>query len=283
VERDQSNVATTRTQPAARTERSEPEEEAEQRELPQTSTMKRASTPDFLQTDPAADFSGNGSQYCGPVATSNGLSWLASHGYPNLAASGSSAKRRQIAMIKTLARLMDTSDENGTGTTGLMRGISRYISEAGYQLSRLEYKGWRRHDSNYGQGSIADMDWLKEGIAGENSSVCLNIGWYERRADGKYWRIGGHWVTAVGYGVRRGGARQANTILVHDPSPRAGSRPSTQYLLLREMSRGRLEGRKAGLPVDAAGYLEVQNGLSMKENADVAIIDGAVLFELRQP
>jgi len=98
--------------------------------------------PDFTQTNIKGKNSGNGQQYCAPTAVSNSIIWL-SHN-----------ENKQLNLIRKLASksYMNTNLKNGTGTTGLLRGVEKIAQElfGSYQL--LEYKGWRKHPKSYSKG-----------------------------------------------------------------------------------------------------------------------------------
>lgn len=60
---------------------------------------RSASTPDFCQTDPAADFGGKGGVFCGPVAVANSLMYLAESGFPKVRPEASTDKEAQIVLV----------------------------------------------------------------------------------------------------------------------------------------------------------------------------------------
>ena len=69
--------------------------------------MKAKEFPDLGQFRIGAGFRHFGVMYCGPVAASNALIWLALNGYPRLAPSESdptqSQRKQQIKVIRELA------------------------------------------------------------------------------------------------------------------------------------------------------------------------------------
>ena len=234
---------------------------------------KAAETPDFLQTDREAGFANSGTQYCAPTAVSNSLMWLAANGYDDLRPEGT-AKRAQIAMIRTLAGAgcMKTSPSIGTDGAQLLRGVEAYVTEAGYTIEELSHEGWRRVPSDYDAGEFPDLDDIRGSIANDRSAVWLNVGWYTYDDEsGDYRRTGGHWVTVVGY--------VGDDLLIHDPSPAAGSRFRTQRISLEELEEGRLTGKYANLPRDAAGYYEVGGEMAVASGR-TCILDGVVFLRL---
>lgn len=240
-------------------------------------------TPDLLQTDKEADLPGRGTQYCLPVSVSNSFAWLAKNGFENLLEKGIGRKKAQIKAAYMLGSsdYMNTSLRNGTGTKGCLIGVDKYIKQKGYEHKRLEYQGWRYHPKKYMTGiKTPQLKWIKEGIIGK-SAVWLNIGWYKyNKSSDEYNRIGGHWVTLVGYGVDENGKKNENILIIHDPSPRAGRSFANEYVKIKKITSGTLTGRKWGLPQDASGYYIFEDGMHVKSIADLGIMDGAVVLKM---
>lgn len=233
-------------------------------------------TPDYLQTDP--DYGGlpgdpPGAMYCGPVSVSNSLMWLDNNGFDNLVAPDTTDRKRdQFDLIVELgsATYMDTSLDSGTGVYNLTWGVNDYISDKGYQYVRLGYQGWRYHPSEFSTGvDVPDLDWVKLGIRGYGS-VWLNVGWYTHDAQSdEYTRIGGHWVTLVGYG-HDGSKDDPDYLIIHDPGSNAFA---NEYALPERINSGTLNGNKSGLPRSAAGFHKLMGG----------ILDGVVVLEMPTP
>jgi len=219
--------------------------------------------PDFTQTDVQGEASGNGQQYFAPVAVSNSILWLSNDG------------GQQLDLIKKLAskKYMNTSLKNGTGTTGVLRGVDRIAEELFGSYSELEYEGWRKHPKSYSSGvKVPDIEKIKSYIT-RNSVAWDNVGWYKyNRSRNEYQRFGGHWVTLVG--------SKKNQLIFHDPAPRAGKRFSNEFVDFTTIKNGTLVGRKSGLPTPAKGYITLGKGMHVKSKADTAIIDGVVYFRM---
>ena len=219
--------------------------------------------PDLTQTDVRGDLYGNGQQFCAPVAVSNSIFWLAK------------MKQGQVELAEKLASssYMNTSLKNGTGTTGVLNGVDRIARELFGSYERLEYQGWRKHPAHFSTNiKVPQLKWIQSGVS-DRSSVWINVGWYRYdRASQEYERIGGHWVTVVG--------SDSDTLIIHDPSPRAGQDPAREYVRVNKMSSGTLTGNKAGLPIAAKEFYSLSGGMHLKSNAEYAIIDGAVILEL---
>ncbi len=252
--------------PARATKKSEP--------LPPFFTDKVRRIPDFMQTDPRADLPGGGKQFCAPVSVSNSLVELSAR-FPDLLRRrrGGVLDQRELIVLLSSSRYMNTSVENGTGASGLLRGIDGYLAERSLKPKRLEFQGWRMHPNEYGMGvDVPDLDWIKRGVLGDGAAW-LNVGWYNYDlATNEYHRTGGHWVTLTGY--------DGHTLIIRDPSSRAGLSPQSEYVTTTPIRGGTLVGDKKGLPRSARGYLRLEGGMHVKKSADYAILDAAVVLQL---
>jgi hypothetical protein len=234
--------------------------------------------PDLTQTDPELDLPGGGGSYCGPVAVSNSLMWLAEHGFEKLAPPGSSAHARQLQLVRDLGsrRYMATGANAGTGAAGLLAGLARYLKHAGYAYQRLQYQGWRAHAARFSGGSkIPQIGFVRDAL--EAGGVAwLNVGWYQPGVHGGVWRRhGGHWLTVVGLDVDASGNQAPGALAIHDPAPWAGDTPAVHFARLRTVGEGWLSTESGPFP--AAGY-QALDGILVKHDGDVAIVDGAVVL-----
>jgi C-terminal processing protease CtpA/Prc len=249
-------------------------------------TDKIDSIPDLTQTDFEANFPAGGKEFCLHSAVTNSLMWLDSHGFPNLVDNTGDPLADQVKLAKLLASktYMDTDPEEGTGTTNLIRGLKKYIADRGYQIESLQYQGWRpvaEDVTRLTTSQIPLFDQIKQGVLG-NGAVWLNVGWYKYDASkDEYKRISGHWVTLVGYGKDQNDNPNPNILILHDPSPRAGTAFDNEYVLAIRITTGVLAGEFKGLPRTAAGLYKLTNGMHIKPQADCAIIDGAVSLKLK--
>jgi len=251
-------------------------------QYPDIYTEKVNSTPDMTQTDPAAKLPNGGRTYCGPVAVSNSLMWLAENGFENLSPSLQDHGRAHFEIARMLGskKYMNTNLKIGTGAGGVLGGLARYIEDKGYEYSYLKFQGWRKHPKRFSLGRpTVDLNWIKGGIQG-NSAVWLNVGWYKySRSTNEYARIGGHWVTLVGYGVDEKGRANPAILIVHDPAPRCGKSPH-EYVRMELIDRGRLTGKQSGLPRSANCYYKMTGGMHVKRTADFGILDGAIVLKM---
>lgn len=231
--------------------------------------------PDLTQSDPALGLPEGGSSYCGPVAVSNALMWLAQGGYPRLAPPASSLRERQLALVRALGtqRYMATSPTLGTGTFRLLEGLHRWVRDAGYEVERLEYQGWHGHPIAYSTHvKEPRLPWLAAALARGGVAV-LHVGWYvpPTRWEPAYRRHGGHWVT-----VER--VLDDGRVELRDPAPYAGDSPALERVRTRIIERGWLLDGTARLRAD--GHLELTEGMHVKRPGEVALVDGAVILVL---
>lgn len=217
--------------------------------------------PDFTQSRISGRAYGYGAELCAPVAVSNSLSWI------------TNTRNTQAELVKLLASsdYMNTDIRRGTRTWDLLHGVNAIAVDLFGHYSRLEYQGWKKHPARFSTGvDIPDMDWIIDGI-GKDSAIWLNVGWYSYNSDNNsYKRVGGHWVTLVGY--------ESDLLIIHDPAPRAGQSFSNEYVHTSVIEGGALVDSNTGLYRSAAGYLRLDKGMHIKSIADVAVIDGAVKF-----
>lgn len=250
---------------------------------PEIFTVRMDNIPDMMQTDPAANLPENGISYCAPVSVSNSLMWLADQGFVNLRPKLENRKKAQARLTQILgsSKYMKTG-RKGTSVFRLMRGVSRYVKDCGYEYKRLECQGWRKsYPSSQNTIKVPDIGWIKKGLVGL-SGVWLNIGWYTYDPiKDEYHRFGGHWVTCVGYGIDPLGQKSADTLIIHDPSPRSGIRKTNEFIKLTRLYSGTLTGRHyEGIPRSADGFFDVTGTLKVRNSADIAILDAVVVLEM---
>ncbi len=219
--------------------------------------------PDLTQTQIRGRQHNHGSEYCGPVAVANSLSWLADE------------PQAQARLAERLASraYMNTDIWKGTTTPNLLKGVHAIALDLFGGYSSLEYQGWKRHPDVFDTGvATPDLNWIKAGVAND-AAVWLNVGWYRyERGRNTYHRVGGHWVTLAGY--------DGNVLIIHDPAPRAGQAFANEFVHTSVIGSGMLADRLSGMFRPARGYLLLGKGMHIKSIADVAIVDGAVRFKL---
>jgi hypothetical protein len=226
-------------------------------------------TPDLVQTCAAAKFYKGGGLYCGPVAVSDSLVWLIQKqllSYPY------SSPEDHYALVKTLAQdaYLKTDKHKGTGAYSLTAGLHTFLSERGVDNFVIKHTGWRACKGMFNDEAALTPEWIEENISG-NYVQWLNIGWYRREKDHLY-RVGGHWLTVVGY--------RAGKCYALDPSPRNGARKQVHRFKLYKAKQIELRGEAQGLPETSEGMLEIRNGMTLKSTADVCLIDSSVSLNI---
>ncbi|MEW5733482.1 MAG: hypothetical protein AB1921_01435 [Thermodesulfobacteriota bacterium] len=272
---------------------------------------KAEAIPDLCQNDRSARLPGRGKGYCGPVAVSNSFVYLSQKGFPALLPSMGRRKmtQGQLASLLGMSRYMNTSIKDGTTPAGLLLGVENFLKDRGVNWSYLGYQGWRKHPDEFSADSTAPViGWIKDGLLGD-SAVWLNLGWYKRdEKTGEYLRIGGHWVTLVGYGLNEKGARDPMSLLIHDPAtrppkqasatapaeaapltPQTASCPAdfeapcqTDYVRLVPLGKGTLRAEEGGHVIDAKDFYRLDGVRSMDPAASIAVMDGAVVLKLKK-
>jgi hypothetical protein len=241
--------------------------------------QKAAETPHFWQLDPRGGFANGGRDFCGPVAISDSLVYLARHGFPELLPAGEGDKA-QIALINLLAspHYLGTDPDRGTGCGSVLKGIEKYVVSHGYQCTTMEYKGLKvlgRREEEFNIADRPDLDWMKRGILDPHGAVWLDVGWYTRTAEGQWKRTGGHWVPMVGYDPK-----DEYALLIHNPGTRGNGDgpddPAKDVVHLQAVAAGTLN-TGYGPAEDAAGRYQIAGpGLPMGSDK-VAFLEAAIV------
>lgn len=217
--------------------------------------------PDLLQTLNSAGFAGDGQQFCAPVAVSNSLVWL----------EGNKDEQYQISLVHKLSSsaYMNTNTKNGTSVYEVTEGVHKYATERWGRYKTLQYSGWRKVPMQFrSKQQQPTLAWMTSGLH-RKGTVWLNVGWYNQNGM-DYQRAGGHWVTLVGY--------EQGKLVIHDPAPRADTSFRNQFISLEPLTGGKLIHNKNITP--AQGYFALTDGMYISSKGSVAVIDGAVIFEL---
>lgn len=237
--------------------------------------------PDLTQTDRRAYLPGKGRMYCGPAAVSNSLAWLAGQGYEGLLPTYSNESNLQYEIARKLGsrNYMRTIVNEGTSTWRLMKGVAKYIKDAHYQFASLSYQGVGKTPKEYPKDSDRpSLEWLKEGFE-TLSGIWIVLGWYSHNeAMDEYTRVGGHWVTVVGYGMTREGELDPQMLIIHDPAPWGKNVPSPLYVKAEEIYTGDIKGKTSSRP--AAGHYKLTGEMPLSRNSDCAILDGIVILKM---
>jgi len=235
--------------------------------------------PDLTQTDSELGLPGGGHAFCGPVAASDWLAYLAQTGYPRLLPAGDSPRAQQLELARILARSMGTSVTSGTSTPGLLAALERWVTDAGYRIRRLEYQGWRGHPLRYTTyRQRPELLWIEQALV-EGGAAFIHAGWYATsKYDRALRRHGGHWLPVVDAGKNAEGAPDPSGLVLRDPAPYAGSEPAFEFARAERMTEGWLIDQAAALP--ATGYYRLGGGMRIKREGEVAVLDGAVVLVL---
>lgn len=236
---------------------------------------KLTDMPDLCQADPrvlalpSAD-----ANLSAPVAVSNALAWLDAHGYPELI-DGSPTPGTQAALVGLLAsaEYMNT-DKDGTPPKRVVAGIERYFQHRNTRV-HIATKGWRSSAARIDR--VPDPAWMSASVH-DASNTILNIGWYDYDARKNiYERTGGHYVTLAGY--QQDDDRY--TFYIHDPARRDGLKPRSVKCRLRPLREHATLRLQTGETQNARGFHELV-GIRLKSDCDLAIIDGAIAFQLQR-
>jgi hypothetical protein len=233
--------------------------------------------PDLTQTDPDLGVAGGGDSWCGPVAVSNAVMWLAGQGRETLVPSGATERERQLELVRRLGsgRFMGTTTTGGTGTGNLLTGLDRYMKSTGWGYERLEYQGWRGHPYRFSTGvKTPELAFIEKALA-DGGVVVIHAGWYTpSKYNDAYRRHGGHWLTVVGVGIDSDGRPAADALVLNDPAPYAGNQPEHSFVRVKRLDSGWLMAEDGAFP--AKGYFSLGGGMHIKRAGDVAILDGVV-------
>ncbi len=246
-------------------------------------TSRMDQFPDFSQTDPALRLPGGGTHYCVPVATANALVWYAKErGYTDLLpVKGMSMTEKVSTVARQLgeSRYMSTAPKGGTSHVKFMQGLSSYISDAGYS-SKISYRGRWNMPKKYGRIDVGAPDiYSIQDKFSNGSAVFLSIGYYkEGDRPGELKRIGGHFVTVVGFGVDKNGNVDRDMVVLHDPGDRRSPDVKKRYLRLEQMRRNRFINRR-GDESDASEHLKITEGMNLRRGV-VGVIDAVVALDL---
>ena len=230
------------------------------------------SIPDLTQTDPAGNFANGGRSFCGPVAVSNSL----------MAIYEKDLYWEEVThhdLVNQLASLsfMNTHEKTGTSVSQLLRGVELYLQSRKEKGYYLKFQGWRPHDLKFRTNvNEPRLSWI-QAILAKGGAVWANVGWYQRTdEEGALRRMGGHWVTIVGFGEDAAGKARPDYLIIHDPAPRAGIEPGPEHVRVRPLESGKLVGRMQNLPRPARNILSLEDGMHIKPGAQFALMDGAV-------
>ena len=248
--------------------------------LPVKYVEKVDSTPDLTQTDPALGLIEGGMMSCGSVSATNSFAWLADNGFEDMMLRDEDGSVSYAKTAQAMDRVLRIATKRGIPPPLFLQGVAHYLSEQGYtdEDYQLEFQSWL-HSESFEGVSIPDINAIKKGIIGDGA-VWLFVGFYkfDEQKD-EYQNISYHYVTLVGYGVDEYGKENPNVLIVHDPAPRSGPGVTHNYVHIEEIEHGCITVDP--VPVDVTGYYKLGDGLAYNDLADVAILDGVIILEMK--
>jgi hypothetical protein len=105
--------------------------------------------PDIDQDGPPYAEHYNPMTLCAPVAVANSLLWLGVN----------QGEAHDIEMVNTLASCDYMRTHHGVGTSpdNVMRGLSRYLEDAGTDFQSIAYRGWREVSPEFDDGESLSL------------------------------------------------------------------------------------------------------------------------------
>ncbi len=231
--------------------------------------------PDFCQMDTRhGELPKGGINYCTPTAYSNILVYLDNNGFPNMMSQEDPSPCDQLELIKKLGEYMNTSPESGTRNSGTIGGLRKYVSEKGYK-TEVEIRGITITGETSSSEPV-NPRWLRKKFSNGYFAV-LRIAWcnYDSESD-VYKVIGNHSLTAFDFEKDE---MEREVVLIHDPALRSGLEPKTECCSFILVKNGKIS--HVGVDYSADGYWKL-DGLTIKEGANCAIIDEAIVFKISE-
>lgn len=229
---------------------------------------------------------GQQEQTCLPTSTANLIIWFGTHGYPNLIVKGDDRDDDFEHTVHAIMAATKAEYRLGTRTGGIMTGIRKYITDAGYGCD-VEYRGldWGMgefsevvHDKN-GKAFLKDFkppksftqDWLKENDD-PNKGFILMLAYcsYDKEKDTFTNALGfGHAMTLVN--------AAPNMILVHDP---AHDRNESGRKILTPQTLTSGTFRLPGLNLPVAGLVLLSGSQLQAPPETGVVLSGAICITM---
>lgn len=150
--------------------------------------------------------------------------------------------------------------------------MPKFFEKFGKKIRFWDWRGWGANQAKSGSpGKAASFNWIAKHLKNAHREVLLHIGMYKQTADHHFKRVFGHFATCVGF------KKKTLELKINDPSPRAHQESSTEKLVkTQQLKYDTLE--TDGKEISAYGYEKLDN-LDLVPGADIAVIDGAYVFE----
>jgi hypothetical protein len=233
------------------------------------------SLPDYYQRDRAfGGFPLGGSMYCGPTAAANAIVPIL-QSYTNAMDQNDTVpeKRKMYEIIKELgSKSYCNTGNTGSGPSQICDGLQKFLHDKGVNNVEIRHFGWRDAGEGFQAGNVPVIDSARFSLY-NHGAVMVNLGWYDYNVKkNSYTRTGGHWVTLAGYGFN-GKKADSSYIVVHDPETPWSV---NDYIKLKKVESGTLNGNVAGLPRDASGYYYYPIGFRR-----CGVIDGFITISVK--
>lgn len=224
-------------------------------EISQSPDYKRISSiPDYYQKENRfGTYPLNGSMYCGPVAVSNSIVWLAKNGFPSLVEFSNDPLLDQHRVIEKLASkgYMNTRSIGST-VQDLCRGVEKYLDDCDID-GTLFFEGMYTVSNDFRGASIPELDTIIKFTTGARAAW-LNIGWYKYDLrTNEYHKNGGHWVTLAGYKNQNG----AISLIINNPGTK---KRQMEFLNIERIRNGTIFNGNKNFHVDALGFYRFKTG-----------------------
>jgi hypothetical protein len=127
-----------------------------------------------------------------------------------------------------------------------------------------------------------DFTLIKKGLINPKSTMILVWGRYKMDRGGDLIRIGGHYVTLVGYGIDENNKIRKNTLIIHNPAT-GPKKPKQEYLKLRSLTDISDIKRSTKLKNGTTGWQNTAEGkmLIKMKDGKFYIFEGFADFRIR--
>ena len=214
--------------------------------------LYKSSMPNLCQTDNRSKTLREGELvYCVPVAVSNILIHLAKQHFRFIvpALGKLDETEAQLKLVDELAKLMGTTDENGTEYEGMEEGLERYVRDRGYKIKFFSQIYEKQTDFN--PKVISSPSEIMPYVVG-TSNALLYVDFAKFIPElKKYKHILFHGVALAGF-VNNG----TPELIIHDPSPATEREPRRCRLF--PIQDGTLYGWHKQNSLNAAGFNELE-------------------------
>ena len=247
-------------------------------------------TPDVSQKGLA------NSNYCAPCSVTNLLYQFENRSLLNLpeefdvrkpADDAANESRRSLATLLGDEKHMNALGRNGTNRYRLVNGFDRFLREQCESTLTVAYLGIRSYDINQlnevtrsqttATIGIPQLDQLKKELANDHGVIIL-FGSYKPNAkqSERLERIGGHYVSVVGYGEDEHGQLDSSTIILHDSND---SHDGNKYVSARPVTEPTELWSDGELLTKSSRLVELQNA-PIRKDGRIAFLETIFSFHV---